>query len=142
MKSWPYLVLPFPQPDHALRAIHVALDMQEEHEKVMDTWEKQGVTRCPIGIGIASGELIVGEVGCKKRTDYTVIGRAANLGARICSVAKGGEILISQETCDFVKDAVDIRPIIGVKMKGIPDGVTIYQVLDVNPPYVKASPQK
>ncbi len=120
---------PFPQPDHALRAIHVAMEMQEEHEKALETWEELGVTRSPIGIGIASGELIVGEVGCKKRTDYTVIGRAANLGARICSVAKGGEVLISQETYDRAKNEIEVKPIVGVKMKGIPDGVTIYQVL-------------
>lgn len=119
---------PFPQADHALRAIHVAIEMQAEHQKIMAAWEGQGVTPCPIGIGIASGELIVGEVGCKKRTDYTVIGRAANLGARICSVAKGGEILISQETYNLVQDQIEVEPIVGVKMKGIPDDVTIYRV--------------
>ena len=120
---------PFPQSDHALRAIHVALDMQKVHQDIMDTWEKQGVERSPIGIGIATGELIVGEVGCKKRTDYTVIGKAANLGARLCNIAKGGEIMISQATYDLVKDVVDVKPIVGVKMKGVPEGVTIYQVI-------------
>ncbi len=121
---------PIHQVDHALRAIHVALDMQKEHQAVMDTWEKHGVRRCPIGIGIATGDLIVGEVGCKKRTDYTVIGRAANLGARLCGSARGGQVIISQETYELVKLAIDVKPVQGVKMKGIPEGVMFYEVLN------------
>ena len=119
---------PFPQPDHALRAIHVALEMQKEHQAVMDAWQQHGVERCPIGIGIATGELIVGEIGCKKRTDYTVIGRAANLGARLCGAAKGGDIIISQSTYDLVKENIEAEPISGVKLKGVADGVVIYSV--------------
>ena len=122
---------PFPQADHALRAIRAAFDMHKMHRAVMDRWEKQGVARSPIGIGIATGELIVGEVGCRKRTDYTVIGRAANLGARLCGIAPGGEILISQETYDLVKERVSVKPIVGVKLKGVPDGIVIYQALDI-----------
>ena len=122
---------PFSQADHALRAIRAALEMQNMHHTVMERWAPQGVPRSPIGIGIATGELIVGEVGCRKRTDYTVIGRAANLGARLCSVAQGDEILISQETYNLVKERVEAKPITGVKLKGVPDGIVIYQVLRV-----------
>lgn len=119
---------PFPQADHALRAIQVALKMQQEHEVVMDTWQKRGVTRSPIGIGIATGDLIVGEIGYRKRTDYTVIGRAANLGARLCGVAQGGEVIISQTTYDLTKEDVEVEPIYGVKLKGVPEGMVIYSV--------------
>lgn len=120
---------PFSQKDHALRAIRAALDMQKIHQTVMENWEPQGVPKSPIGIGIATGELIVGEVGCRKRTDYTVIGRAANLGARLCSVAQGGEIIICQQTYDLVKEFIEAKPIVGVKLKGVPDGIVIYQAL-------------
>lgn len=119
---------PFPQPDHALRAIRVALKMQQAHETVMNTWQQRGVTRSPIGVGIATGELIVGEIGCRKRTDYTVIGRAANLGARLCGVAQGGEIIISQATYDLVTEDVEVEPIHGVKLKGVPEGMVIYSI--------------
>ena len=122
---------PFSQKDHALRAIRAALDMQKIHQTVMENWEPQGVPKSPIGIGIATGELIVGEVGCRKRTDYTVIGRAANLGARLCSVAQGGEIIICQQTYDLVKEFIEAKPIVGVKLKGVPDGIVIYQVSKV-----------
>jgi adenylate cyclase len=119
---------PFPQPDHALRAIHVALQMQQAHQGIMKTWDAQGVQKAPIGIGIATGELIVGELGCLKRTDYSVIGRAANLGARICSAAKGGQILISEATYELVKDEVEAVPIQGLHFKGVNQDVTVYEV--------------
>ena len=122
---------PLPQPDHALRAIHVALDMQLAHQSVMDTWEARGVDRSPIGIGIATGELIVGEIGCPKRTNYTVIGRAANLGARICGVAKGGEVVISQATYDLVHDKIEATPIPGLHVKGVAEDITVYQVIRI-----------
>ncbi len=72
-----------------------------------------------MGIGIATGELTVGEMGCPQRADYTVIGQAANLGARICGAAKAGEVLISQETYDLIQDKVEATPITGLKFKGV-----------------------
>lgn len=122
---------PLSQPDHALRAIKAGLDMQKAHQEVMAVWIKQGVEESPIGVGIATGELIVGEFGCEKRTDYTVIGRAANLGSRICSVAKGGEVMISQATYDLVKDQVEAVPVTGLRLKGVANDVTVYHVLRV-----------
>lgn len=122
---------PFPQEDHPLRAIRTALAMQEAHQVFLENWIAQGGQPAPIGIGIASGELIAGEMGSELRTDYTVIGRAANLGARICSAAQGGQILISPETYEMVKDRVEVQPIYGLEFKGISGSLTIYQVLRV-----------
>ena len=119
---------PFPQPDHALRAVRVGLEMQRAHQGVMETWRAQGVEAAPIGIGIASGEMIVGEMGSAQRSDYTVIGRAANLGARICAVAKAGQVLISQATYDLVRDWVEATPINDLDLKGLSNDVTAYHI--------------
>jgi adenylate cyclase len=119
---------PFPQPDHALRAVRVGLEMQEAHQGVMETWRAQGVEAAPIGIGIATGEMIVGEMGSAQRSDYTVIGRAANLGARICAVAKAGQVLISQATHDLVRERVEVTPINDLDLKGLSNDVTAYHV--------------
>jgi adenylate cyclase len=119
---------PLPQPDHALRAIRAGLEMQAAHQDVMQTWIAKGVEESPIGVGIATGELLVGEFGCQKRTDYTVIGQAANLGSRICGVAQGGQVMISQETYDLVKDAVEAVPYDGLQLKGVANDVTVYHV--------------
>jgi len=119
---------PFPQPDHALRAVRVALEMQAAHQGVMETWGARGIEPAPIGIGIATGEMTVGEMGCAKRTDYTVIGQAANLGARLCGVAGGGEVLVSQTTYDLVNDQVAAVPVTGLQLKGMGRDTTAYRV--------------
>jgi adenylate cyclase len=98
---------PMPQQDQALRAVQVAHKMQGAHHLLMDQWEKRGVRRSPIGIGIATDEIIVGEFGCPERTDFTVMGRAANLGARLCSAAEGGKILISQRTYEEMQATLE-----------------------------------
>ncbi|MEE8390712.1 MAG: adenylate/guanylate cyclase domain-containing protein [Anaerolineae bacterium] len=119
---------PFPQPDHALRAVRVGLAMQTAHQATMETWQERGIKPAPIGVGIATGELTVGEMGCARRTDYTVIGRAANLGSRICGVAKAGQVLVSQATYDLITDQVEATPITSLQLKGVDHDVTAYHV--------------
>jgi class 3 adenylate cyclase len=94
----------------------------------MDDWRARDIEPAPIGIGIATGELTVGEMGCPQRTDYTAIGRAANLGSRICGVAQAGQVLISQATYDLVHDRVEATPITGLRLKGVDHEVTAYDV--------------
>ncbi|MEM7347584.1 MAG: adenylate/guanylate cyclase domain-containing protein [Chloroflexota bacterium] len=118
---------PFPQEDHALRAVRVALAMQAAHQEVMDRWQARGVQAAPIGIGMATGELIVGEMGCAQRTDYTVIGNAANLGARICGAAAAGEVCISQATYDLIKDQIEAVPRSGQHFNGVGGYINIYE---------------
>jgi len=120
---------PFPQTDHALRAVRVGLKMQQAHQEVMDTWRGRGIDPAPIGVGIATGELTVGEMGSSQRTDYTVIGRAANLGARICSAAKAGQVLVSEETYDLIQGEVEAVPVTGLQLKGVNKDVTAYHII-------------
>ncbi len=122
---------PFTQPDHALRAVRVGMEMQAAHQAVMDEWHSRGVDPAPIGIGIASGEMTVGEMGCAQRTDYTVIGPPANLGSRICEVAGPAQVLVCQATYDLVKDHVEAVPIPGLRLKGVAQDVTAYQVVQL-----------
>jgi len=119
---------PLTQPDHPLRAVRVGLAMQKAHQQLLVDWAARGVKGAALGIGIATGEVIVGEFGCERRTDYTIIGHTANLGARICGLAKAGEVLVSQETYDLIKDAVEVAPQPGVHLKGIEGPVTVYSV--------------
>ena len=122
---------PFPQADHALRAVRVGLAMQSAHQVVMEIWRDRGIDAPPLGVGIATGELIVGEMGCPQRADYTVIGKAANLGSRICSAAKADQVLISQETYNLIKEDVEVKPINDLQLKGFERNIPAYDVMRV-----------
>ncbi len=122
---------PVQQPDHAIRAVRAGLAMQAAHEEILRDWVAEGGDRAPIGVGIASGEMIVGAMGSAQRTDYTVIGKAANLGARICSAAQGGQVLISPATYELVQDQVVATPINGSQFKGVTGLITVYHVSEV-----------
>lgn len=119
---------PVPEADHAMLAVRVGLDMQRRHRDVMAYWRGRGVDSAPIGVGIATGELIVGEMGSKYRTDYTVIGRAANLGARICSAAQAGQVLICPTTYEMIQERIEAEPVDGLQFKGVAGRMTVYSV--------------
>ncbi len=119
---------PVAQPDHALRAARVGLALQEAYQDVIAEWGPKGIGEVSLGVGIATGEVIVGEMGSVHRTDYTVIGLTANLGSRICASAGPGQVLVSQETYDLIKDQVEATLVPGQRFKGIGHDVTVYHV--------------
>ena len=96
--------------DHALRAVKTALEMQEAHRLVMQEWEEAGLEPLKMGIGINSGEMIVGNIGSELRMDYTVLGHHVNLGARLCSAARGGQILISMRSFELAREFLQNDP--------------------------------
>jgi class 3 adenylate cyclase/GAF domain-containing protein len=122
---------PIPQQDHALRSIQAAVAMQAAFEKVRQRWGEKGLPIPQIGIGISTGSVIAGEMGGPQRAEYTVIGRAVNLGARICASAGGGEILVSQRTYDLLKDRVEMEAVPGQQFKGIESDVTVYRLVRI-----------
>jgi class 3 adenylate cyclase len=81
-----------------------------------------------VGIGIAGGEVVMGSVGYEDRLEFAVIGRMVNLAARLCSVAKGGEIVISELAWDKVKDRYRSEALTGLKLKGFAADVTCYKM--------------
>lgn len=89
---------PLPCPTHAADAIATALEMQAAMEGI-NQWNRQrGYPRLEMGIGINSGEMIVGNIGSEKRTKYGVVGRHVNLCGRIESYTVGGQVLIAPMT--------------------------------------------
>jgi class 3 adenylate cyclase len=102
--------------------------MQYAHQIIVDRWSADGFPAIPMGIGIATGELTVGEFGSDLRSDYTVIGAAANLGSHICGGAAPGEVLISTETYEQVADHVEVERVTGRRFKNVSTDVVIYRV--------------
>ncbi len=83
---------------HSLKAFITAVEMQKTHQEIMKSRIKNNKKMPEMGIGIATGEVIVGNIGTPKRLDFTVLGHHVNLGARLCGQALGGEILTTKET--------------------------------------------
>ena len=120
---------PMPMKDHAYRAVCTALEMQQAHQELMAGWVKAGHEAVPIGIGINTGEVIVGNIGCQRQMDYTAIGDNMNLASRICGVARGGQILISQATYQLIRQDVVAHEMAPVRVKGKAQPVQLYEVV-------------
>jgi adenylate cyclase len=122
---------PLDQPDHALRACRTALGMMGELKKLQTKWAEEGKPVLDIGIGINSGDMVVGNMGSDMRFDYTVMGDMVNLGSRLEGINKeyGTNIIISEYTYNDVKDDLFCRELDSVIVKGKKLPVKIYELL-------------
>jgi adenylate cyclase len=118
---------PEDQPDHALRTARLALEMQAAHRLVMDRWRDR-LPLPPIGIGISTGETMMGNFGSARRIDYTAIGPDVNLAARLCAAAEGGQTIISDATYALVRDSVAADPLPPLRLKGIEGEVACWNL--------------
>lgn len=122
---------PMKDNDHSKKAVRTALQMQTKMHFVRSEVPEFASTN--IGVGIARGPMVVGNVGGKNRFDYTVLGDTVNLAARLESLTKkyGVGILINQAACDPMKDVI-YRQIDVITVKGKSKAVTIYQPMQNN----------
>jgi len=122
---------PISRSDDAVRAVSTALDMLDNLAEVNRKIKKEFNTDLTIGIGINTGNAIVGNIGSLDRMEYTVIGDAVNIAARIEGLNKkfATSILISGETHSLVKNFFITRRISRVKVKGREKNVDLYEVL-------------
>lgn len=81
-----------------------------------------------MGIGINTGVAVVGNVGSRKRMQYSAIGSPVNLSSRIQDLSLGGQILISESTYKEVAKDIEVNGHLRVKVKGIQSPITIYDV--------------
>jgi adenylate cyclase len=121
---------PVPQADHALRAVNAALQIRREQEE----WNRERVARglpaLGVRIAINSGPVVVGDVGSKKRVDYTVLGNTVNVAARIeAYVADPGDIVIGPETQRLLEGAVPTRSLGQHQLKGLERRIEAFRVL-------------
>jgi adenylate cyclase len=122
---------PFRQDDHAVRAIHVALEMRRLVARLNET---RGAQPIAIRIGINSGRVLTGPIGSAKRREITVIGDAVNIAARIGStVARAGSIVVGERTAELVRDAFELRDLGAVALRGRDEKVRFYEVAGVRP---------
>ncbi len=119
---------PYSTGDDSLRAINCALEMQRELTKLNRTNKKRGLPQLEMGVGVNTGNAVVGNIGSKKRMQYSAIGSSVNLSSRIQGLSLGGQILISEATYLEVAENIEIKGHLRVKVKGIESPITIYDV--------------
>jgi class 3 adenylate cyclase len=96
--------------DHALRALLTAEAMVKAHRTWQEARKAQGKMAPAVGIGLATGEVVLGNVGAAQRMDYTVLGHTVNLAARLCAKAEAFEILTIKATHQAAMAAVKSYP--------------------------------
>ena len=119
---------PDPQPDHALRAVKAAVEMQQKVSLLRKKWDAAGKFPIEIRIGINTGIVAVGNMGSSRRLTYTVIGSEVNLAQRLETKASVGGILVSQRTFDLVKEQIRFKPRHHVSAKGFDQPIAVYEI--------------
>lgn len=115
--------------DHALRAVEMALAMQERMAELSRKWFEEGIqTPFQVRIGVNTGSATVGSFGSQGRMDYTAIGNQVNLAARLQTSCEPGRILVSHSTWALVKDRVPCVEKGELQVKGIHYPVKVYEV--------------
>jgi adenylate cyclase len=121
---------PFDQPNHAEQAVRTALEFQEKVKELSGRWEARCGVRLRNGVGINTGEAVVGTMGSQQRLEYTAIGDTVNLASRLEGLTKDflSPILVSESTYEEVRHLFYARALGEVKVKGKEIPVKIYAV--------------
>ena len=125
--------------DHAERALACAIDMQARLLQLHGKWDREGKPKLSCGIGINTGQVIVGNIGAEgKKMDYTVIGDHVNVASRVESLTRSfdADILVTEMTVAKLRGAVDAGALFGMEIKGLSrvivkgkqQPVTLYEV--------------
>jgi adenylate cyclase len=133
---------PISRKDDAERAVACALAMQLKMESINKQMEKWGYSPLQMGIGINTGEVVVGNIGSEKRTKYGVVGSEVNLTYRIESYTIGGQILITEKTLKEIETNPQIRETKEVSPKGVQQPITIYSIGGIKGKYNLYLPKK
>jgi len=122
---------PLDDPNHAINACYTSLECQERLAVLREKWLAEGKPEVRARIGLNSGPMIVGNMGSTERFDYTVMGDAVNLGARLEGANKqyGTYIMISENTYALAKDAIEVRELDCIRVKGKKQPITVYELL-------------
>jgi len=123
-----YFGAPVAQPDHAERAVRCALAMQHELARWNAERGQGGAVALRMGIGVHTGRVVLGDVGAMRRREYTVIGHAVNVAARLQDLTKtvGGSILVSDDTRRAVGDRLSFEPAGRVQIRGHTGTLMVY----------------
>jgi adenylate cyclase len=120
---------PFPQPDHADRAVAAASVMHELQSGINDRWAADGLPAFGLGLGLSTGEAAAALLGSAERLEYTLVGDTVNLCQRLQQLAGKGETVLSEATVKALKAAVDTVLLGAQLVKGREAPVVAYKIV-------------
>ena len=123
---------PIPHADHAERAAAAALAMQRAMAEINALHVARGLPRFEMGIGVNTGEAVVGNIGSEARAKYAVVGSAVNVAARVEGATVGGQIFLSAATYDHLRDLAEVVPPLSVELKGLTAPLLLYELRGVS----------
>jgi class 3 adenylate cyclase len=123
--------VPFPQLDCAPRAVHAAREMLDGFNALAHSWKERYAIDAGLGIGINEGEVVAGNIGSASYMNYTIIGDAVNIAARLCQRARAGEMLFSRalkQSLDAGGIDVGATPLPPLQLRGRSHPIDIFCV--------------
>ena len=111
---------------------HLAVDCAVTIQTEVTKLNRKLGNNIGIGIGINTGQMVMGAMGSKDRMDFTVIGDNVNLGSRLCDSAGAGEIIISENTINILRtDRYKLEKLDPIKVKGKKGLIQIYKIVSI-----------
>ena len=118
--------------DYACKAVQTGLDIVKAVDSINASLKKEFGIEIACGVGVHCGKAVVGNIGCSYRMDYTAIGDTVNVAERLESIAKGGQVLISKDLYEQVKDQYSAVYAGSQSLKGRQGGIEVFVVEDSN----------
>jgi adenylate cyclase len=129
---------PFPQPDHADRAVAAARAMHSLQAEINTKWRADGLPAFGLGLGLSTGEAAAALLGSAERLEYTLVGDTVNLSQRLQQLADPGETVLSEATLRALRTRVPALPLGAQHVKGRNAPVTVYKIINQADPVGQA----
>ncbi|HYO60003.1 MAG TPA: adenylate/guanylate cyclase domain-containing protein [Archangium sp.] len=120
---------PSPHADDPARALRAALEMQDAVQVMNGSRVAAGKLPIEVGIGVNTGQAVVGYMGSTERHEFTAIGDTVNTASRLCGLARGGEVVANQSTVQKAGTGFEVEPLPVTQVKGKEKGVQAYRVI-------------
>ena len=121
---------PLDDKNHALNAVKTGLEMLGDLDEFNKEIAKENIPAFGMGLGINTGNVVVGNMGSRQRFDYTCLGDSVNLASRLEGQSKpyGVKLILGQRTAELVKDNYSVIELDNIAVKGKKEGVKIYTI--------------
>jgi class 3 adenylate cyclase len=119
---------PLEHADHAERAAACALAMQRAMAGINRDHAASGRPQFEMGIGVNTGEAVVGNIGSEQRAKYAIVGSAVNVAARVEGATVGGQVFITEATYDRIRDMAEVTGPIPLDAKGLSEPLALYDL--------------